>query len=97
MATSAKNISIQKNQPLALKRRQLLHAGLSGAVVAMVAIGTPCLAATPKLAHDFGPNYSVQDIYQLGRQTHVELGFQVNGRSFTTRLRSIDQKVWRPV
>ena len=97
MSSKAKEISSTGNHPLALKRRQLLHAGLSGAVVALVAVGTPCFAAAPQLAHDFGPNYSVHDVYQLGRQTYVELGFRVNGRSFTTRLRSSDQKVWRPV
>jgi len=97
MASSSKNISIIKNQPLALKRRQLLRAGVSGAVVAMVAIGTPCLAAAPKLTHDFGPRYTVQDVYKIGRHTHVELGFQFKNRSFSLQLRSLDQKVWRTV
>lgn len=90
-----KNLDV--NGSLALKRRQLLHAGLSGAVLAMVAVATPSLAAPPALMHDFGPNYSVQNVYQLGRHTHVELGFKVNGRFFTTRLVSTDGNTWRPV
>jgi len=85
------------NRPLALKRRQLLLAGVSGAVMAMVFVATPGFAASPRLTYDFGSNYSVEDAYKIAQYTYVELGFKVNNRFFTTRLRSADGKVWRPV
>jgi hypothetical protein len=97
MLTNKIKTGVRKNKPLAPKRRQLIHAGLTGAVVAMVATATPCFAAAPVLTHNFGPNYTVRDVYQFGSYTHVELGFQVNGQSFSTHLRSADGKVWRPV
>ena len=98
MLSGRKINELVKNQPFSAIRRQLLLAGFSGVVVAMTAIATPCFAAAvPALKHDFGPELSVQDVYKVGSYTHVKWGFQVNGRSFSTRLRSADGNIWRPV
>ena len=86
-----------KSTELNSKRRQLIRAGLSGIVLVAGAVSVPCLAAVARPVLNFGENYTVKKVFELGRYTHVELGFRVNGRFFTTHLRSSDRKVWRPV
>lgn len=78
-------------------RRRLLGVGLSGTVAALGMAVSPCFAGTSSRNLDFGPQYSVHNVYQIGEHTHVELGFRVNGRPFRMHLRSTDGRIWRTV
>ena len=98
MFARVKKDTLEKNQAsFAVTRRRLLCIGFSGAV-ASLGMATSPLAAGPSVPNvDFGPRYSVQNVYQVGRRTHVELEFRVNGRPFRTHLQSTDGRRWRPV
>ncbi|MDJ0654912.1 MAG: hypothetical protein QNJ40_12195 [Xanthomonadales bacterium] len=77
-----------------MSRRNLLGGGIAGAAVLLGSGVAPSLAAPVDIEPDFGPDYSVKDVYRIGRHTYVELGFEVNGLPFDMRLRSMDGKTW---
>ena len=98
MFASVKEDTLERTTAsFAVTRRRLLCVGFSGAVASLGMAANPLLAGSSLPHVDFGPEYFVQNVYRSGLGTHVELGFRVNGRPFTTRLRSTDGRTWRPV
>ncbi len=90
--------ALERNQAsFAVTRRRLLHIGFSGAVFSLGMAVSPLSAGPSSQNIDFGPRYTVKNVYQTGPGTHVELEFRVNGRPFRTHLRSNDGRIWRPV
>jgi hypothetical protein len=80
-------------------RRRMLRTAFFGGLVPLV-LPTGVIAfvvGNNSRNLNFGPNYSVLEVSNTVVGTQVLLGFQVNGRSFTTKLESIDRRVWRPV
>jgi hypothetical protein len=80
-------------------RRRMLRIAFFGGLVPLV-LPTALIAfvaSNNPRDLDFGPNYDVLEVSNTVAGTEVLLGFQVNGRSFSTRLKSIDGRVWRPV
>ena len=98
MNTNLKTESVAPNAHYnKLSRRRVLHAGRAGVMFSMIPTGLFAATATEALQFDFGPRYSVLNVSRTLAGTQVELGFQVNGRSFQMTLASKDQVLWRPV
>ena len=97
LASTKEDILERIPAAFAVTRRTLMWAGCSVAIVSLGMAASP-LSAGPSFPRiDFGPQYSVQNVYRVGRATHVELEFRVNARAFRTHLRSTDGRTWRPV
>ena len=80
-------------------RRQMLRLTFFGALIplAMPASLLALAVDNPSRDFGFGPEYTVLQVRNNLQGIQVLLEFQVNGRSFTTQLKSVDGHVWRPV
>lgn len=86
----------EKSVSSPISRRGMLGVSFSAAIGSL-AMASPLAAAPYFSSLDFGPQFVVRKVCHSGRHTQVDLGFRVNGRPFTTQLRSIDNRTWRPV
>ena len=97
MFAGKKKETRERHQSFSVTRRGLLRIGFSSGILSLGLAASPLLAGPSMPKFDFGPQYHVQNVYRSGRDTHVKLKFKVNGRAFTTHLRSADERTWRPV